>query len=136
MKNYKVLAAAKKAQQQQKIPEDWYIPVDSYQDAANVMDVPLSCRLLNQTEAKITSNYDATALLERLKSREWSVEQVTVAFCKRAAIAHQCVNCLTEIFFDEALARAKQCDDYLKKEGKPIGPFHGLPISLKVILNT
>lgn len=57
---------------------------------------------------------------------------VTLAFCKRAAIAQQCVNCLTEIMFDEALARAKQCDDFLEKEGKAMGPFHGLPISLKV----
>lgn len=40
-------------------------------------------------------------------------------------------NCLTEIFIEQALARAKEVDDYLKKNGKPIGPFHGLPISLK-----
>jgi amidase len=39
---------------------------------------------------------------------------------------------LTEVFFDEALKRAKYCDDYLAKEGKTLGPFHGLPISLKV----
>lgn len=60
-----------------------------------------------------------------------SVEVVT-AFCKRAAIAQQCVNCLTEIFFEEALARAKECDDYLEKHGKTMGVLHGLPISLKV----
>ena len=55
------------------------------------MDVPLTCGLLNETEARITSDYDATALLEELKAGVWSVEQVTVAFCKRAAIAHQLV---------------------------------------------
>ena len=30
-----------------------------------------------------------------------------------------------------ALARAKELDEYLQKNGKPIGPLHGLPISLK-----
>lgn len=92
MKNYRVLAAAKKARQQEKIPQSWRIPVESFQDAPSVMDVPLSCGLLDEAEAKITSNYDATALLEKLKSKVWSVEQVTVAFCKRAAITHQLVS--------------------------------------------
>ena len=40
-------------------------------------------------------------------------------------------NCLTEIFVDRALARAKEVDDFLAATGKPIGPLHGLPISLK-----
>lgn len=92
MKNYKVIAAAKKAQQQDKIPPSWQISAEKFQDATNVMDVPLSCGLLDETEAKITSDYDATALLEKLKARVWSAEQVTVAFCKRAAIAHQLVS--------------------------------------------
>lgn len=34
--------------------------------------------------------------------------------------------------FDEALVRASYCDDYLAREGKLLGPFHGLPISLQV----
>jgi amidase len=93
MKNYKVLSAAKKAQQQDKIPQSWQIPAEKFQDAPNVMDVPLSCGLLDETEVKITSDYDATKLLEKLKAKVLSVEQVTVAFCKRAAIAHQLVSC-------------------------------------------
>jgi amidase len=36
------------------------------------------------------------------------------------------------MFFDKALERAKFLDSYLEKEGKPLGPLHGLPISLKV----
>ncbi|RAO73738.1 uncharacterized protein BHQ10_009750 [Talaromyces amestolkiae] len=132
MKNYKVLAAAKKAQQQGNIPQNWHIPVNIFQDATNVMDVPLSCGLLDETEAKITSDYDATALLEKLKARVWSVEQVTVAFCKRAAIAHQLTNCLTEIFFDDAIERAKKLDlEYGQKSPNTLPPLFGLPISLK-----
>jgi amidase len=95
MKNYKVIAAAKRAQQQDKIPKTWRIPTERFQDATNVMDIPLTCGLLDETESRITSDYDATALLEKLRARVWSVEQVTVAFCKRAAIAHQLVSSLS-----------------------------------------
>jgi amidase len=37
------------------------------------------------------------------------------------------------MFFDQALERAKYLDGYLEKEGKPMGPLHGMPISLKVV---
>lgn len=40
-------------------------------------------------------------------------------------------NCLTEIFIERALARAKEMDDYLSENGRTFGPLHGLPISLK-----
>ncbi len=40
-------------------------------------------------------------------------------------------NCLHEIFFDLALARAHELDTHLSTTGTPIGPLHGLPISLK-----
>lgn len=41
-------------------------------------------------------------------------------------------NCLTEVLFDEALARAAYLDKYqAEHDGKVIGPLHGLPISLK-----
>lgn len=40
-------------------------------------------------------------------------------------------NCVTEVLFAEAFERAKFLDEYIQREGKPIGPLHGLPISLK-----
>jgi len=40
-------------------------------------------------------------------------------------------NCLTEIFVDRALARAKELDDHLAITGQVVGSLHGLPISLK-----
>jgi amidase len=56
--------------------------------------------------------------------------QVTLAFCHRAVIAHQLLNCCTEIFFDLALKQAEELDAIFKESG-PVGPLHGLPISLK-----
>jgi amidase len=98
------------------------------------MEIPSTCGILTPTELELTEKYDATDLVQLMTSGKLKSYDVTLAFCKRAAIAQQCVNCLTEIFFEEALARAKMCDEYLAKEGKPMGPFHGLPVSLKVHL--
>lgn len=36
-----------------------------------------------------------------------------------------------EFFPEMALAQAKELDAYYEKNGKTIGPLHGLPISLK-----
>lgn len=41
------------------------------------------------------------------------------------------LSCLTETFYEQALDRAQYLDDYLKREGRPFGPLHGLPISIK-----
>lgn len=41
------------------------------------------------------------------------------------------VNCVTELMPQDALERAQYLDDYLAKHGKPIGPLHGLPVSIK-----
>ena len=45
-------------------------------------------------------------------------------------ICHQ-TNCLHETFFDAALEDAKQLDAYYAEHKRPIGPLHGLPVSLK-----
>ena len=50
---------------------------------------------------------------------------------QRATIAHQLTNCLTEPLFEQALARATFLDQHLATTGQPLGPLHGLPISVK-----
>lgn len=35
------------------------------------------------------------------------------------------------MFFDEALRTAQHLDEYLKQNGKTVGPLHGLPVSVK-----
>jgi amidase len=41
-------------------------------------------------------------------------------------------NCLTEIFFADALQRAADLDAHYNSTSSVKGPLHGLPISLKV----
>lgn len=71
---------------------------------------------------------DASEVVAKIATGTWTSEEVTRAVCKRAAVAQQLVNCLTEIRFDEAISRAKDLDQKLRENGKPIGPLHGLPI--------
>ncbi|KAG9785285.1 amidase, partial [Aureobasidium melanogenum] len=131
-KNYKIIAAEKQLERQSKIPKEWLLRSEQDHGVSNLMQVPRTCGILSETEYHITSNFDATALLEKLKDGVWSAEQVTIAFCKRAAIAQQLTNCLTEIFFDEAIQRARALDrERQENPTKPLRPFHGLPISLK-----
>ncbi|KAF2264251.1 amidase [Lojkania enalia] len=138
--DWKSLSESKRAANNKKIPSAWRLPSSitdqiSETSTLNVLDIPRTCGILTLEEVELTEKYDATALVEKMSSGEIKSYDVTLAFCKRAAIAQQLVNCLTEIFFEEALSRARQCDDYLAKEGNPIGPLHGLPISLKDSFN-
>ncbi|KAG9248035.1 amidase signature domain-containing protein [Calycina marina] len=61
----------------------------------------------------------------------WKARGVTEAFFHRAALAHQLVIYLQEIFFEAAFADAQTLDDYFAKYNKPIGHLHGFSMSLK-----
>lgn len=74
---------------------------------------------------------DATALVEQIATRQITAVQVLLAFAKTAVAAQDLTNCLTEIFIDEGLARAKELDAHLARTGKVVGPLHGLPVSIK-----
>lgn len=91
LEGYRLLAAEKKLRRSDRIPNEWLIPTKINRHATNLLEVPVTCGILSIIECEITSRYDATALLEKLKQECFSAEQVTVAFCKRAAIAQQLV---------------------------------------------
>ena len=137
--NWQQKAQAKQAEAAAKIPAEWRLSPKALQQVStsndSVLDIPKTCGLLTPEEVAITENYDATALRDKLAAGELTSVQVTTAFCKRAAIAQQVTCCLTETMFPMALARAKQLDDHLATTGEPIGPLHGLPVSLKETFN-
>ncbi|KAF2218468.1 amidase signature domain-containing protein [Elsinoe ampelina] len=132
---YLSIRARKLAQRHASIPEEWRLPrpprPPPTADRTDVRDVPRTCGVLTAEEISITEMGDATALLGEIGRGRWSVREVVGGFCKRAAVAQELTNCLTEIFFDRAMARAEELDEHFARTGKPIGPLHGLPISLK-----
>ncbi|ELU38311.1 general amidase [Rhizoctonia solani AG-1 IA] len=127
--DWKTRAEKKRENRFGSIPLDWRISIP--EDRFHVLEVPYECGLLDPLEVEITDTLDVQHILKKLESGTWSSVQVTRAFYKRAIVAHQTTNCLTEIFVQRALARAEEMDRYLKEHGKPKGPLHGLPISLK-----
>ena|ERR1700753_240017 len=96
IKDYKTLSLEKLSANAAKIPKAWKLP-SKYLENVNanshlsVLDVPRICGILSEEEIDITENYDATSLLEKIASRQFSSYDVVLAFCKRAAIAHQLV---------------------------------------------
>lgn len=99
----------------------------------NVIPIFASAGILSPREIEITTSQDATTILERIRQRAWSAEEVTRAFCKRAAMAHQLVRCLMDVDFEGAIQQARNLDAYQAESGQVVGPLHGLPISLKVL---
>ncbi|KAI4518655.1 amidase [Schizophyllum commune Loenen D] len=112
------------------IPKEWLLEKLPPADQHNVIDSPRVCGLLNEQELEITETDDVSVIVKNLSAGIWSAVDVTTAFCKRAIVAHQLTNCLTEIWIEDALKRARELDDIFAKQG-PVGPLHGLPISLK-----
>lgn len=128
---WQLVAWAKQDERFSRIPKDWILPFSPSPHVKTYVDIPRKCGLLSAEELRITEQYDACGLAEAIRKRELKCADVARAFCKRAAIAHQLTNCLTEILFNDALARAAELDAHLDSGKPPLGPLHGVPISLK-----
>lgn len=125
---WKEIAADKKARIAASIPQEWRITSPSKD--SNVMDYPKTSGILSDDELRITES-SASDLVAQLGAGKLTSVAVTTAFLKRAAVAHQLLNCALEFFPDIALARARELDSHYEKTGQTVGPLHGLPISLK-----
>lgn len=132
IKNWKEITEAKKRTLMGSIPSKWIVPhlkedmlSQGFVSTADYLDL-----ILDEKEVSITKK-DLRQLQKGILSGILSATQVTQAFCHRAALAHQIVNCCSEIFFDEAMERAKELDAYFQENGKVMGSLHGIPISLK-----
>lgn len=88
--DYIAVGREKREKRDKLIPSEWRIN-PPHSSAKNVKDVPITCGLLTKRELAITSDNDAVDVLEKIKTGQYSAEEVTRAFCKRAAIAQQLV---------------------------------------------
>lgn len=79
--------------QQASVPKQWLLPQEKLplKDQHNVIRVPYERGILSAEELEMTEQ-DASGLLKRYETGEWTVEQVTIAFLKRATIGHQLVS--------------------------------------------
>lgn len=129
--NIREIAQIAQARRESAIPKDLLLPASKLDHLPqDVTGIPESSGHFTADELSIISS-SVPQILSKVHSRQWTSTAVTKAFIKSAAVAQQLVNCLTEVLFDSALARAAELDAYMASTGKPIGPFHGLPISLK-----
>jgi amidase len=133
LQSWEEKAAEKRRSVYNLIPEEWRLSESILNNPPkNSTIVPSQCGILSKIDLEITEIDDIEELANKISNGKYSSVQVTEAYCKRAAIAHQLVNCLAEIFFKQALERAQYLDDYYKSSGgKTIGPLHGIPISFK-----
>lgn len=148
-------AAEKRASTFGKIPLEWRLDHADLERAKKQRDLTGSFiqQYLEPDEVAIISR-DSVEIADAIRQGMLTAVAVTAAMCKAAAIAHQIVsrlrstrvpvlwiffltrtlfqnNCLHEIFFDQALERARYLDAYYTDKKTTIGPLHGLPVSLK-----
>ena len=90
-----------------------------------------SCGVLGTLEFEITNTQDARELQQRILGRQWTCESVVVAFRKRAALAQQLKGCLKNYCSTEPSHMQSRLMSTMRAVGKPVGPFHGIPLSLK-----
>ncbi|KAL9936250.1 hypothetical protein V8E36_005092 [Tilletia maclaganii] len=79
---------------------------------------------------------DAAALTKGIEERKWTASDILAAYIRSARRAQDRLNCLTEVLFTSAVEKAKELDAYFEREGKLIGPLHGVPLSLKDHIQT
>ncbi|KAI0396049.1 amidase signature domain-containing protein [Xylariaceae sp. FL0594] len=90
----------------------------------------LPASLLTPDELAIT-NANVEDLVPKLATGSMTSVDVTRAFLRRAALAQELSNCVTELLPSQALKRAAELDEYLAANKKVVGPLHGLPVSVK-----
>lgn len=126
--DWKSAVAAKRQELYKSIPPAYRLPPALTDRAAKGTLKPedpdvLQCGILTDLDLEITNLIDAAALVSSICRGKYTSVQVTEAFCKRASIAQQCTNCLSAIFYDAAMQRARELDDHLARTGKPVGSY-------------
>lgn len=91
-KDWQTIAAETQERLDASIPSEWRIPKDKLpaESVLDVTDFPANSGLFTKSELEITDS-GATEIVDKIKAGTWIAEDVTRAFCKRAAVAHQLV---------------------------------------------
>lgn len=90
---WEIIAANKRQALRDAIPAEWVIPAGILppEDQTDVTTFARESGWFTDRELEITSTA-APELLNKLSTGSWTSEEVTKAFCKAAAAAHQLVN--------------------------------------------
>ncbi|KAF4543218.1 General amidase [Lasiodiplodia theobromae] len=129
-KNWQEIATAKREAILASIPKEYIIPDLPTPEQQRDVTGTFVHKYLSPQEIEITET-DAPGIVAKTTTGEWTAVEVTKAFIHRACIAHQLTNCLHETAFPAALASAAALDAHFSQTRTPLGPLHGLPISLK-----
>lgn len=90
--DWQATAAATREAREASIPAEWRIPTDEM-PTGSILDVtkfPVDSGMFSDFELAIT-DAGAVEIVDKIKARQWTAEEVTKAFCKQAAVAHQLV---------------------------------------------
>lgn len=77
----------------------------------------------------------ASAVARAIRRKQVSSEEVTRACLDRIAAVNPALNAVVQMDRDGALRRARELDGLLAK-GAPVGPLHGVPMTIKDSLDT
>lgn len=126
------VAAKKRASILAQIPRQWILPQEVLDEAKTRRKIAGKfIESLLDVETRSITTLDPVDILAKIRDTQLTAYEVTQAFCKRTAYAHQLNACCLELVFDQALAEAKKLDEYQVNNRCTIGPLHGLPVTLK-----
>ena len=75
--------------------------------------------------------WSAVELARAIRSGTVSSEEATRSTLDRIAAVNPTLNAIVEVLADEALAAARTADAQ-RRSGQPLGPLHGVPVTVKV----
>ena len=95
VKDWKALAAKSQKILADSIPKEYKISEEKLppKSQLDVHNFPEECGLLSTEEINITRTPSA-GIVKKISSGNWTAEEVTVAFCKRAVVGHQVVSAI------------------------------------------